>query len=94
MHLEHGEDRVDYRHLGVESCRRPWLVANRVSHPQKWPPPPQNVDDSCELTEKTKPTQPSIFQKRACTSKKARIGLTSGIPSQNVGYSFRVQGLL
>ena len=41
--------------------RRPWFVANRATLPQKWPPPPRNVADSCELTEMTKPRQPSGF---------------------------------
>jgi len=36
------------------------LVAHRATLPQKWPPPPRNVDDSRELTETTKPTQQSI----------------------------------
>ena len=30
---------------------RPWLVANRATLPQKWPPPPWNVAGPCELTE-------------------------------------------
>ena len=29
-------------------ARRPWLVANRATLPQKWPPPP----DSCKRTER------------------------------------------
>jgi len=37
-----------------ERCRRPWLVANWATLPQKWPPPPRNVADSCELTAMTK----------------------------------------
>ena len=45
-----------------ESCKRPWLVANRATVPQKWPPPPRNVADSCELTETTKLTENPIFQ--------------------------------
>ena len=36
------------------------IVANRATLPQKWPPPPRNVADSCELTASTKPTGPSI----------------------------------
>jgi len=39
---------------------RPWLVANQATLTQKWPPPPRNVADSCELTEMTKAMQPPI----------------------------------
>ena len=46
-------------HHGVERWRRRCLLANRVTLPQKWPPPPRNVAHSCELTEMTKPTEPS-----------------------------------
>jgi len=38
---------------GLERCRRPCLVANRATLPQKWPQPPRNVADSCELTATT-----------------------------------------
>ena len=34
----------------VEGPRKTCLVANRATLPQKWPPPPENVVDSCELT--------------------------------------------
>ena len=37
----------------MERCRRPCPVANRATLPQKWPPPPRNVADSCELTATT-----------------------------------------
>ena len=35
-----------------ESCFRPWLVANRATLPQKWPPPPWNVAGSREWTQR------------------------------------------
>ena len=35
--------------LGPEKWTRHCLVANRATLPQKWPPPPWNVADSCEL---------------------------------------------
>ena len=35
------------------TLRRPCLVANRATHPQKCPPSPRNVADSCEVTETT-----------------------------------------
>ena len=38
----------------MDRCRRPWLVANRATLPQKWPPTPRNVADSCELTATTR----------------------------------------
>ena len=50
---------------GLNLIRRPCLVANRATLPQKWPPNPKNLAVSCELTEPTKPTQPSIFRGRA-----------------------------
>jgi hypothetical protein len=34
-----------------ESCVRPWLVANRATLRQKWPPPPWSVAGSCEWTQ-------------------------------------------
>ena len=43
--------------------RRLLLVANRASLPQKWPTPPRNVADACELNETTEATQPSNFLK-------------------------------
>ena len=45
-----------------ERCFRPWLVANRATLPQTWPPPPGNMASSCRWTETTQPTQPSIFR--------------------------------
>ena len=33
-----------------ERCRRHWLVANRDTLPQKWPPPPWKVAGSCRWT--------------------------------------------
>jgi len=47
----------------VQTCvqvmrfRRPCLVPDRATLPQKWPPPPRNVADSCEPTGTTKPTK-------------------------------------
>ena len=38
---------------GLEGSKRPGLVANRATLPQKWPPPLRNVADSCELTATT-----------------------------------------
>ena len=35
----------------AERCTRLRLVANRATLPQKWPPSPRNVADSCELIE-------------------------------------------
>ena len=49
---------VGRRRVWAGTSRRPCLVANRVTLPQKWPPPAQNVADSCELTETNKPMQP------------------------------------
>ena len=40
-------------------CRRRCLVANRAPLPQKWPPHPWNVADSCQRTSPTKPTERS-----------------------------------
>ena len=45
-------------------CEREILVANRATLPQKWPPPPRNVADLCELTATTKQTEPSISRGR------------------------------
>ena len=39
----------------MKTCRWPYLVANRVTLPQKWPPPPRNVADLCELTATIEP---------------------------------------
>ena len=36
---------------GLKTSRRPCLVANRATLPQKWPTFPRNVADSCELTD-------------------------------------------
>jgi len=33
----------------LKKCRGRCLVANLATLPQKWPPPPRNVADSCEL---------------------------------------------
>ena len=52
---------VGRRRDGGESCLRPWLVANRGTVPQKWPPPPRNVAEECELTFNTKPRQSILF---------------------------------
>ena len=41
----------------MERWRRPCIVANRATIPQKWPLPPRNVADSYGLTELTKPTR-------------------------------------
>jgi len=50
----------------VERWRRPCLVANRATLPQKGPPPFRNVANSCELTETTKPMELSIFRVVHC----------------------------
>ena len=50
--------------LGLENSRRRCLVANRATLPQKWPPPPRNVADSCEMTATTKQTELSISRGR------------------------------
>ena len=42
------------RSADLKESRRPSLVANRATVPQKWPPPSRNVADSCELTATTK----------------------------------------
>ena len=51
--------------IGLERCRRPCLVANRATLPQKWPPSPRNVADWCEVAAMTEPKQPSINRSRA-----------------------------
>ena len=43
---------------GLETCRRPCLVANQDTFLQNWPPSPRNVVDSCELTATTQLSQP------------------------------------
>jgi len=48
--------------------RRPCLVANRATLPQKWSPPHRNVADSCDLTATNKPTQPSISRGRVVSA--------------------------
>ena len=40
--------------IRLEKSRRPCLVANQATLPQKWPPPTRNLADSCELTAPTK----------------------------------------
>jgi len=50
-----GPEREGRRREVVESCRRPWLVADRATLPQKWPPLPRNVADPCKRTAPTKP---------------------------------------
>ena len=40
----------------VGKSRRPCLVAYQATLSQKWPPPPRNVADSCELSETTETT--------------------------------------
>jgi len=45
----------------LERCRRPCLVANRATLPQKWPPPPRNVANLCELTATTKPQERYLY---------------------------------
>ena len=37
----------------ADQTKRRCLVADRATLPQKWPPSPRNVVDSCELTETT-----------------------------------------
>ena len=75
-------------------CRRPQLVANRATLPQKCPPPPsRNVADTCELTLITKRRRPgsgastqkqhshrSSGGRRARTSRRARP-ISSGLSS-------------
>ena len=48
--------------------RRPCLAANWAALPQKWPSPPRNVADSCELTTTTAQKELSIsrLEPHAC----------------------------
>ena len=59
----------------MERLRRPWLVASRASHPQKWPSVPRNVADSCELTEIVEPTEQA--EVRRSKKKKPTLHLAS-----------------
>jgi len=65
-------------------CRWPCLVANRATPPQKWPPPPRNVADSCELTfnhnrlSRARWWRSSGPLRRAMASRKSRCVLPSG----------------
>ena len=45
--------RAQAEEIWPEKYRRPCLVANRATFPQKWPTPSRNVVDSCEITATT-----------------------------------------
>ena len=49
---------------GLETSRRSCLVADRATLPQMWPPPPQSVADSCEVTATTEQTELSVSRGR------------------------------
>jgi len=60
------------------SCRRPCLVANRATLPQKWPPPPRNMAYSCEWTATTKPTELFFWHSSALPGRvdlRSRLGV-------------------
>ena len=67
-----------------ERWRRPWLVANRATLPQKWPPPPgmdRNVADLYELSGMTKPTKFFILRSRVVNAHGCKGGGESGASS-------------
>jgi len=107
IHHEHGR----VAHRGRQRQRQPcqvgtrrvwarrsgkfWLVANRATLLQKWPPFPRNAAGSCGLTETTKPMELSIFRGRVDNAQAAsRIAgaSASASPAHHKSISARIPG--
>ena len=74
--------------------RRSCLVANRATLPQKWPPIPRNVADSCELTATTQQTEPSMSRGRTVNAEgcNARDASARRAPAPETGGEEGVPG--